>query len=187
MTVRSRHRTHFTQIANAALRDKRLSFKDRGILAYVLSFQDDWKFSITAFKRQTPEGREAIRSAIKELESLGYVKINRARDGRRRFESRMDWREEPEFATPQGKSPYSAVEWREKRAQILESDNHSCRDCFSKSKLQVHHLYYIAKRKVWEYPNSALITLCESCHKKRHLDPTSVSEWENNVQNGGGL
>lgn len=38
--------------------------------------------------------------------------------------------------------------------------------------LNVHHKYYIQDRKPWEYPDEALITLCESCHQKMHEKPT---------------
>ena len=34
--------------------------------------------------------------------------------------------------------------------------------------LNVHHSYYIRGKKPWEYPDDALVTLCEDCHKKRH-------------------
>lgn len=34
--------------------------------------------------------------------------------------------------------------------------------------LNVHHEYYIQGHKAWEYDNHILVTLCESCHKKRH-------------------
>lgn len=32
----------------------------------------------------------------------------------------------------------------------------------------VHHLKYIVGRKPWEYEDNVLITLCISCHEKRH-------------------
>lgn len=38
--------------------------------------------------------------------------------------------------------------------------------------LNVHHKYYMQGLKPWEYPNDALITLCEDCHKKRHHEST---------------
>lgn len=34
--------------------------------------------------------------------------------------------------------------------------------------LNIHHKYYIRGKKPWQYDNSALVTLCEDCHKKRH-------------------
>lgn len=64
-------------------------------------------------------------------------------------------------------------EWRRKREEILSRDGHRCRWCGSDENLQVHHKYYSRYpdgRKVnpWNYPNDALITLCDSCHKKAH-------------------
>jgi len=34
--------------------------------------------------------------------------------------------------------------------------------------LNIHHKYYIDGNSPWEYDDNALITLCESCHKKVH-------------------
>lgn len=34
--------------------------------------------------------------------------------------------------------------------------------------LNVHHKYYIAGKKPWEYDNDALITLCQDCHGLEH-------------------
>jgi len=34
--------------------------------------------------------------------------------------------------------------------------------------LNIHHTYYMRGCKPWEYKNESLVTLCESCHKKRH-------------------
>ena len=38
--------------------------------------------------------------------------------------------------------------------------------------LNVHHKYYMQGLKPWEYPDDALVTLCEDCHKKRHQEST---------------
>jgi hypothetical protein len=34
--------------------------------------------------------------------------------------------------------------------------------------LHVHHKYYIKTQLPWEYPDDALITLCQSCHSELH-------------------
>ncbi len=39
--------------------------------------------------------------------------------------------------------------------------------------LNVHHKYYLYSSKAWEYPDSALITLCEHCHLLVHKE-TSI-------------
>ena len=39
---------------------------------------------------------------------------------------------------------------------------------FKCNPLHIHHNYYIFGYKPWEYENNALVTLCASCHQKRH-------------------
>lgn len=75
--------------------------------------------------------------------------------------------------------------WQELRKKILKRDNYSCKKCNkSDCVLHVHHKYYVNNHKAWEYPMSALVTLCEECHTKEHLNkktsdfikPTLVKE-----------
>ena len=64
-------------------------------------------------------------------------------------------------------------EWQEKRLKILQRDEYRCKYCGSTDKLCVHHKYYLQypnheKVKPWNYPDDALITLCNKCHYKVH-------------------
>lgn len=34
--------------------------------------------------------------------------------------------------------------------------------------LHVHHKYYVLNNLPWEYPNEALVTLCQNCHQNLH-------------------
>jgi len=66
-------------------------------------------------------------------------------------------------------------EWKAKRQQILNRDGNRCRYCGSAMNLQVHHKYYMqypdgSRMLPWNYPDDALITLCDSCHKKVHAN-----------------
>jgi hypothetical protein len=74
---------HFTQIPNAWLRDDRLSFKARGLLALVMSHSRGWSLSINSLAEQNQEGKDAIRSAINELEKFGYLTRTQVKDGGR--------------------------------------------------------------------------------------------------------
>jgi hypothetical protein len=71
------HRTarerFFTTLGNEVLRDSRLSFCARGILAYLLSQPDGKRDDIRTLAERTPEGRERVASAMRELEKLGYI------------------------------------------------------------------------------------------------------------------
>ena len=64
----------FVQISNAALQDERLSWSARGILAFVLSLPPDQHLTASWLERQAPNGREAVRSALRELERFGYYR-----------------------------------------------------------------------------------------------------------------
>jgi len=64
--------------------------------------------------------------------------------------------------------------WKSKRKEILERDESKCVICKSDNNLQIHHRQYHFSRTLnvfknpWEYDNSLMITLCESCHQKGH-------------------
>lgn len=71
------------------------------------------------------------------------------------------------------KDQLKTPEWKAKRDAIVERDLHKCVRCDAKKSLQVHHLYYNLSCNAWEYPDTALITLCKSCHEKEHcVKPT---------------
>ena len=74
---------HFTQIPNHWLRDPRLTFKARGILALVMSHVAGWSLSINSIAEQNQEGKDAIRSAILELEKFGYLSRSQENEGGR--------------------------------------------------------------------------------------------------------
>jgi hypothetical protein len=50
-----------------------MSFKARGLLAYMLSKPDHFKFYLDELVKHTTEGKDSIRAGLKELETLGYV------------------------------------------------------------------------------------------------------------------
>jgi len=60
--------------------------------------------------------------------------------------------------------------WQKRRNEILERDQYTCQCCNDQlTNLQVHHKYYISGKMPWEYPDEALITVCELCHEKEEF------------------
>ena len=57
--------------------------------------------------------------------------------------------------------------WQEKRLLVMNRDGFRCRNCDAKegATLNVHHVYYLKGKAPWEYPDEALWTICEDCHK----------------------
>jgi len=91
MTIIRAERPHinYTIIKNETLRNPSLSFRARGIHAYLLSMPDNWRTSALQMSRQGQEGRDAILKALQELEDAGFVKRTKSQDPRGRWHSEM--------------------------------------------------------------------------------------------------
>lgn len=75
----------FTMVPNVVARDRRLSFRARGLLVELLSYPTGWRTSVDALAEScaaygTCEGRKALQSAMRELRGAGYVTQTRDRD-----------------------------------------------------------------------------------------------------------
>lgn len=66
-------RGNYTNISNQLIRDSRLSWKARGIFAYLWSQADEWDFYVSEVSKHATDGRDALRSGLKELERYGYL------------------------------------------------------------------------------------------------------------------
>lgn len=65
---------YFTIVLNKALRDKRLSWRAKGILAGCLSHRQSFRFTRAWIVEHGTEGRDAVLSALSELRELGYLR-----------------------------------------------------------------------------------------------------------------
>lgn len=78
--IRVQKNQNYTTINNTALKDTRLSFKAKGLMAYMLSVPDDWKFYQSELTNRATDGVASIRSGLKELEKHGYLVRYQGRD-----------------------------------------------------------------------------------------------------------
>ena len=65
-----------------------LSLKAKALLAILLNLPENWHFTVAGILPFLQEGREAVMSALNELESAGYITIAQARDGKGRMKGR---------------------------------------------------------------------------------------------------
>lgn len=72
-------------VANEVLRDKNLSFKAKGMYAYLFSKPDEWDFSSNRMILETTDRRDAIMGMLKELEENGYLKRDRLPNGKMQY------------------------------------------------------------------------------------------------------
>ena len=72
----------YTIMANHHLKNRNLSLKAKGLLSVMLSLPEDWDYTLKGLAHISKEGIDAIREAIRELESAGYILRNRSRNGK---------------------------------------------------------------------------------------------------------
>jgi hypothetical protein len=80
-----RKRAHsYLNVPSATVADGRLSFKARGILAYLLDKPAGWDVRSVAVAADSPDGKAAVQAGLRELARAGYYRIERRRllDGR---------------------------------------------------------------------------------------------------------
>ncbi|MFF7993833.1 hypothetical protein ACFZDG_29105 [Kitasatospora xanthocidica] len=66
-------------LPNGLLQDRRLSFTARGLLADLLSRPNGWREDGRQMADTSPQGRGAVRRALKELKDAGYYRVDTIR------------------------------------------------------------------------------------------------------------
>lgn len=76
----------FVVMSNRFLRNKQMSLKAKGLLALCLSLPETWDYSMNGLVAICKENITAVRSALKELEEQGHLKIIKTKNGKGQFE-----------------------------------------------------------------------------------------------------
>lgn len=69
----------FAVIPNSILNSEKISFRAKGIFAFLNSKPDGWKFSANRIAAQSSDGRDSVISALKELENVGILTRKKTR------------------------------------------------------------------------------------------------------------
>lgn len=64
----------FGAVPNDLLNNPDISFKAKGLYAYLNSKPDNWDFSVEGISSQVKEGTDSVRAGIHELEKYGYLR-----------------------------------------------------------------------------------------------------------------
>ena len=76
---------NYTIMSNYHLKDKKLSFKAKGLLSYMLSLPDDWDYSLRGLCIASKDNQTSIKSAINELKEHKYMDITKERNNKGMF------------------------------------------------------------------------------------------------------
>lgn len=103
--IRSGRKHGFTVIQNPILQDAAISLKTKGLYAVMVSLPDNWDYSISGLAVKVGAGRDAIRSALEELEKAGYlVREQQSRGDHGKFSGGVDFilYDEPQISPSSG-------------------------------------------------------------------------------------
>lgn len=92
----------YQALPNQLLNDARLSFRARGLLAYMLARPPSWTFSAERIRAEGTEGREAVAAALRELARAGYYRADRYQRPDGRFGMVTHVAESPDLLPPVG-------------------------------------------------------------------------------------
>lgn len=77
--------TDYVVMSNYHLRDKNLTLKAKGLLSWMLSNDEGWDYTVAGIVSVMKENRDAINSALCELEDYGYLTRQQIRDATGKF------------------------------------------------------------------------------------------------------
>jgi len=103
------------------LEDARLSFKAKGILAYLLSRPDDWVVRIADLCNHATDGPTAVRAAMNELASLGYAILRSIKE---KDSGKMNGREWVIFENPNESKGEPTLRFSERRENPNSENPH---------------------------------------------------------------
>lgn len=119
MIIRTPIRDRYVVIAKNALEDERLSWKARGILAYLLTKPDHWQVYVKQLAGAGPDGRTAVLSALRELEECGYLVRRQGHKDDGTFDRPdIEIHESPQVATEVGKPDCGADQGEPAKVQV---------------------------------------------------------------------
>ncbi|KOA76893.1 hypothetical protein ADU78_05400, partial [Clostridium botulinum] len=115
-TIRINKNKDYVVLKNTALNDENLSFKAKGIFAYLMSKPDDWKCQVTDLKNHAKDGTDSIKAGLRELRKYGYM-IKRPLKNEKNVI--IEW-EEILYETPQKEAMKIFEQQEQKRIVSLE-------------------------------------------------------------------
>ena len=75
-------KSNYTNIPNAILQDRSLSYEARGLLGELLSRPPNWEVSSEAIEAESGVGRDKLRRMFRELRKAGYARLIASNDSK---------------------------------------------------------------------------------------------------------
>lgn len=187
----------FAVISNELLYNQDISFKAKGLYAYIQAKPADWDFSAERIALETKDGVDSIRAGLKELEKFGYLFRQKTKNNKGHWE--MEYilminptNENPSMENPAVENPRlentpnnTNKEYTNKELQNNTNNKLLCSDLIPLIEIKNFNValknfegnkqyFYLAYRywELWslEFPNH------------RHLKQAKLKEWYDAVR-----
>ena len=104
---------NYTTMSNYHLRDKKLSYKAKGLLSFMLSLPDTWDYSMNGLVSVSKENIGAVRTILHELEENKYLIRTRYQNNKGQFQY-----EYAIYEYPYTENPYTVMPNTKDHTQI---------------------------------------------------------------------
>ena len=194
----------YVVMSNRFLRNKEMSLKAKGLLALCLSLPENWDYSMNGLVAICKENITAVKSALKELEEHGHLKIIKKKGAKGRFVYEYVIFESPHIENlPLENLPMESLPIENHRQQSIEEESIKKQNIdndlyieeilhsqISDRGLLVRYQDYIEMRKSINAPLTPrglkmLITRCENMShnnvtvQKLMIDNAVMNQWKN--------
>lgn len=152
--IRRDRANHITILDQQLVRDSRLSWKARGIFAYLWSQSEEWEFNEIEVSKHSIDGRDSLRSGLKELEDAGYLERERERDGNGKVRS-SKWilHEKPMLKNPtQGNPVQVNGTQRYHQEKITSKEDNTNKELGDESSTGMEKVFSLWEHN-WGFPN----------------------------------
>ena len=121
--IREKKERDFTVINNTFIKDVSLSWKAKGLMAYLLSLPDDWEIHLSEVENHAADGKATLRSSINELKERGYLIVEQKKENGKFGEMKYilienPYTEKPQAEKPQAEKPQAEKPQAEKRTLL---------------------------------------------------------------------
>lgn len=183
----------YVVMSNYHLRDKNLTLKAKGLLSWMLSNTEGWDYSVAGIVEVMKENRDAINSALTELEDYGYLTRRKIRDGGKFGGVEYLITEKPFTENPITVNPITVNPTTEKPQQINTNINNNQTKKNSLPKGKEGTAPKLSYNSIFSAPENevikdALVKFVNSC-KGRNYNPkvTTVDRFAKTLrENSGG-
>jgi hypothetical protein len=95
--IKKEFKNRFTTVSNDFLFDQRMATAERGLLITMLGLPDTWDFNVRGLAAILPNGESSLKSSLRKLEELGYLKRTPIRESGRFVDTEYTFSDTPLF------------------------------------------------------------------------------------------